>query len=134
MVFFLEGNDYHLETRLDMDDKMGTLGVRMPSAEKSKFVEFISVYSHWTFILIPFICSAFATYFLLGDKLPGNIGNFPIKWIAILAVWLVFLLALLIMILTVTQWGRFKERFTKQWQAIKAAEEAQKRKNNRNPQ
>ena len=122
MIFFLEGSDYLWETRLDMDDKMGTLGFRMPSAKKSKFVEFISVYSHWPFILMPFICSSFSTYFVLLDNVQGTIGNIQVKWLAISAIWILFFLSLLIMILNVTQWGRFKEKFTEQWTNIKIEE------------
>ena len=126
MYVFLEGQEYHWETRQWEQDKMNR-------AKRSTIAHYFYLMKTRTqYFLVSLICSISATYKVISSNMDktGKCASF-------LFIWILAILVIIIMMINITDYTKIKYAFIQQWQAVKAAEEqeAQKRKNNnRNPQ
>lgn len=117
---FLEGDKYRWEGRHHKYDQLG-------HANDTK--NRIKWNLHYHFLNL--VCFAMSIYKILESSETDSI-----KLIQGLFISAILILATIIMLINETDYGKERNKAIKQWQAVKAAEEqeAQKRKNNRNPQ
>ena len=93
------------------------------------YIRRVSARAHY--VIITLVCAFLATYKIIFSQ---NIWYQII--ISLTFTWVLTIFVITFMVIKVTDWPALRDELITKWQKVKAAEEqeAQKRKNNRNPQ
>lgn len=126
MIVFLEGTDHNWETRLY---KESLLDKRQQDPNMAQRISMLGIPERMPHFFVAFICSACTIYKVIIKSTTA----FE-KWASIIFVFFITSMTAIMMVQKSKRNVEVKRSYMKRWQAVKAEEEAQKRKNNRNPQ
>ena len=128
LYVFCEGQDYRWEIRHHEYDKKDRIAISNNEQNVLKWT-IEKMLSRFDYFSMNIICLIAALY-----KIVYSNSSYTTKWLQSIFVVTLTLVATIIMAIKAIDYVVERDKAIKQWRIIKAAEEAQKRNNNRNPQ